>query len=225
MMSIWGLRLASILVSIPMSWAWHLLMLTRNSALLIVLIVMTCLVRCLRRFEMVPLCTTPLASLIWAVSLRLMVCLRARRNWPVCRLHVNRCFSVVMIAITWGGIRWTSGIRHLWWADAAKLCLNWVSHGHLLLEIWIILMKILLFLDFFVFFVTSLTLVLCIFLGYRRSSPTSSTSEYSFISCLRIWHLKLWLILIRQVSLMNLWRPIISASFALACLLLTLVWC
>jgi ABC-type taurine transport system substrate-binding protein len=86
-------------------------------------------------------------------------------------------------------------------------------------------MKILLFLDFFVFFVTSLTLVLCIFLGYRRASPACSTPEYSFISCLRIWHLKLWLILIRQVSLINLWWPIIRASFAVTWLLLALVWC
>ena len=225
MMSIRSLRLASILVSVPMSWAWHMSMLTLNSTLLVVLIVMTCFVRCLGGFEMVSMCTTPLTSLIGAVSLRLMVCLRARRNCPICWLHVHRCLSVVMITVTWRGIRWTSRIRHLWGANAAKLCLNWVSHGHLLLEIWIILMKILLFLDFFVFFVTSLTLVLCIFLGYRRTSPTSSTPEYSFISCLRIWHLKLWLILIRQVSLINLWWPIISASFTVTWLLLALVWC
>ena len=215
MMSTWGLRLASILVSIPMSRAWHMSMLTGSSTLLVVLLVMTCFERCLGGFEMVSMSTTPLISLIGTVSIRLMVCLRARRNCPVCWLHVHRCLSVVMITITWRWIRWTGRIRHLWRTDTAKLCLNWVAHGHLLLEIRIILMKILLFLDFFVFFVTSLTLVLCIFLGHRRASPTSSAPEYSFFSCVRIWHLKLWLILVRQVSLINLWWPIISASFTM----------
>ena len=221
MMSTWGLRLASILVSIPMSWAWNMPMLTLYSALIVVLMVITCIVRCLGGFEIVPMSTTPLTSLIGAVSLRLMVCLRARGNCPICWLHVHGCLPAVMITVTWCRIRWTSRIRHLLRTDTAKLCLNWIAHGHLLLEIWIVLMKILLFLDFFVFFVTSLTLILCIFLGYRRASSTSSAPEYSFISYLRIWHLKLWLILIRQVSLIYLWWPIISASFTMTWLLLT----
>lgn len=172
--------MAFTVVSITMGWVGHMWVLIWDFAVIMLLVVMICLRVTLSGLYIISICTAPLASLVETVSRRmLLVWLMTRRISSIFWLHVHLHLSIVKMMATRCVIGWTCLVAHSWWINAAKLGLYWVANFHRLVVIWIVLMEILFFLNFFVFFIASLTLVFCILFCHRGASPTCSTPESS----------------------------------------------
>ena len=217
--------MAFTVVSITMGWVGDIWVLTWDFAVIVLLMIMICLRKTLSGFYIVSICIVPLASLVEAVSRRmLLVWLETRRSSSKCRLHMHLYLSFVKMMATRCMIRRTSLITHYWWTNAAKLGLYWVANLHNLVVVLIILVEILLFLNFFVFFIARLTLVFGILFCHRRTSPASSTSKSSFLYRWNFICLKLWLILFLQATLLNLGNSLIHAPIAAFWLLMDWFW-
>ena len=206
--------MAFTVVSITMGWVGHMWVLILDFAVIMLLVVMICLWVTLSGLYIISICTAPLASLVQAVSRRmLLVWLMTRRICSICRLHLHLHLSIVKMMATRCVIGWTCLVAHRWWINAAKLGLYWVANFHSLVVIWIVLMEILFFLNFFVFFIARLTLVFCILFCHRRASPARSTPESSLFYRWGFIGLILRVILFLWTPLLDWGNSLIHVSF------------
>ena len=218
--------MAFTVVSITMGWVGYMWVLIWDFAVIMLLVVMICLRMTLSGFYIISICTAPLASLVEAVSRRmLLIWLMTRGNSSICLLHVHLHLPIVKLMATRCVKGRTCLVAHRWWINAAKLGLYWVADFHSLVVIWIVLMEILFFLNFFVFFIARLTLVFSIFFCYRRASPACSTPESSLFYRRGFIGLKLRVILFLWAPFLDWGNSLIHASITVIWLLIGLFLC